>query len=131
MVPRHFLVYTHIGHSTIAIAELLVCQKKYNIKLQERSFAAKDTSEHTRHKKARSAPCYDVQNEVYEHWPIFDEKRNRCKLCTEYQSTAICEKCDANPQQTPKSFQTVCCQSMYDSYQPNVCWIKRMFVVCG
>ena len=116
MVPRHFLVYTHIGHSTIAIAELLVCQKKYNIKLQERSFAAKDTSEHRRHKKVKAAPCYDVQNEGYEHWPIFDKKRNRCKLCTEYQSKVICKKCEANPQQTSNSF-------MHELFAVSLCMI--------
>ena len=45
-------------------------------------------------KRAKAAPCGDIRRDSYAHWPVFTEKRGRCKLCAEGQTSISCEKCD-------------------------------------
>lgn len=47
------------------------------------------------HKRQKKAPCNDIKQDGYQHWPILADKRGRCNLCTKGQSNILCEKCDA------------------------------------
>ncbi|XP_067940610.1 piggyBac transposable element-derived protein 2-like [Watersipora subatra] len=66
------------------------------VRRRGRPSAAGDTVEcgQILHKRAKTAPCDDVRKDTYGHWPIPVDKRGRCKLCIEGQSSIQCEKCD-------------------------------------
>ena len=39
-------------------------------------------------------PCDDARLDNIAHWPVKQEKRNRCAVCKKMKTDTFCEKCD-------------------------------------